>query len=74
MLQKIIMEFTTKQKIGVVLAVIGAGLLVGLNWLGGSAIIAGVLLVLVGLLLSLRVGAKPEENQFIHDNTHGSDD
>ena len=68
------MEASVKQKLGIVLSLVGGVLLLGFNWGGPSIVVIGVVLVTVGLILALRKDSRGEESRWVHDNTQGDDD
>ncbi len=68
------METTTIQKIGIALSLLGGVLLLGFKWAGPYIILMGVIIVVVGLVLSLRKGRNINESKWVNDTTHSGDD
>ena len=68
------MDTTLKQKIGIVLSLIGGVIILGFKWTSGLTIGVGFILVIFGLALALRKDLQSNKSKWIHNNTLADDD
>ena len=63
----------TKQKIGIVLSLLGSVLILGFNWAGIAIIAIGFAIVIIGLILAIRKDSPSRESNWIHDSSRDDD-